>query len=80
VVATDGRLRRAGAAVADDWAMPQRRARLAGGGVQSLQDTREPAARCHPSAAGYAAMEARSAPEMPIMPEGPLRAIGALCT
>jgi hypothetical protein len=41
------------------------------------QDPREPAARCDPSAAGYADLEAGSRAEMPILPEGPLRAAGA---
>jgi hypothetical protein len=70
-------VRRAGAAVADDRAMPQWRARLARGRVQPLQDPREPAARRHPPAARYADLEAGGRTEMPVMPEGPLRAAGA---
>src|SRR6266436_1158238 len=72
-----GGLWRAGAAGADDRAMPQWGTRLARGRVQALQDPREPAARCHPPAAGYADLEARSVAEMPVMPEGPLCAAGA---
>ncbi len=68
---------RAGPAIADDRAMPQWRAWLARGRVQPLQDPREPAARCHPPAARYADLETGSGAEMPVMPEGPLRAAGA---
>ena len=39
MVDPDGRLRRARAAVPDHRSMPQRRSRLARGGVQPLQDT-----------------------------------------
>ncbi len=45
--------------------------------MQPLQDTREPAARHHPPAAGHADLEARGRAEMPIMQEGSLRAAGA---
>jgi hypothetical protein len=45
--------------------------------VQPLQDPRELAARCHPPAARYADLEAGSGAEMPVMPQGPLRAAGA---
>jgi hypothetical protein len=34
--------------------MPQRRLRLARGHVQAMRDARQPSARCHPPAAGYA--------------------------
>ena len=53
-----GRLWRAGAAVADHRPMPQWRARLARGRMQSLQDPREPAARRDPPAARHADLEA----------------------
>src|SRR6202165_1389055 len=42
--------------------------------MQPLQDPREPSARCHPPAAGYADLKAGSGAEMPIVPEGPLSA------
>jgi hypothetical protein len=37
----------------------------------------EPAARCHPPAAGYSDLEAGGLAEMPVMPEGPPRSAGA---
>src|SRR5207245_2842239 len=40
--------RRPRAAVADDRTMRQRRARLARGGVQPVQDPRKPSSRCDP--------------------------------
>jgi len=70
-------MREARAAVPDDRATPQRRPGLARGGVQSLQDPREPAAQRHPPPAGHPDLEAGGHVEMPVMPEGPLRAAGA---
>ena len=52
------RLWLAGVAISNDRSVPQRRARLAGGRVQSLQDQSKPTARCHPKAARYADLEA----------------------
>jgi hypothetical protein len=77
LVDPDVRLWRTRAAVADDRAMPPRRARLAGGGMQPLQDPRKPAARRDPPAARHAAMEARGLAEVPVVPEGALCATGA---
>lgn len=77
MVDPDGRQRRTGTAVADDRAMPQWRTRLARGGMQSLQDAGKPAARRHPPAARHSALEAGGVAEMPIMPEGSLRAASA---
>ena len=45
--------------------------------MQSLQDAGEPAARCHPTATGRAAVEVEGFAKMPVMPEGPLRTAGA---
>jgi hypothetical protein len=77
MVPAHGGLRRPRAAVSDDRAMSQWRIWLVRGGVPPLQDQGKPSTRCHPPAAGYAALEAGSLPEMPIMPERPLRAAGA---
>ena len=71
------RLRRARAAVADDWPMSEWRFGLAGGRMQSLQDASQPAAGRHPPTARDAAMEVGGFAEMPIMPKGPPRAAGA---
>ena len=46
--------------------MPQ----LAGSRKRQLQDPREPAARRHPPAAGYAAVETGSVIKVPVVPEG----------
>ena len=78
MVDPDGRLRRARAAVPHHRSMPHRRSRLARGGVQPLQDTGEPAARCHPSAAGHAHMEAGSLTEVPVVSERSLCAAGRM--
>ena len=65
-----GRLRRASAAVADDWPVPQWRTELAGSRVQPMQDPGESASRRHPPTARHAALEAGGFAKMPIMPEG----------
>jgi hypothetical protein len=70
LVAPHGGLRRTRSALANHRPMPQRRLGLARGGVQSLQDPGEPAARCHPPAAGDADMEAGSLAEMPTRRKG----------
>ena len=57
--------------------MPQRRLRLARGGVQPLQNPGEPALGSHPPAAGHPNLEAGGVAEMPDMPEGPLGTPGA---
>jgi hypothetical protein len=44
--------------------------------MQSLQDKGKPAAGCDPQAARHADLEAGSVAEMPVVPEGPLRANG----
>jgi hypothetical protein len=72
-----GGLRRAGAAVADNRAMPQWRASLAGGRMQSVQEQGEPPARCDPPIARHPDLETRSCAEMPIVQEGPPRAASA---
>ena len=57
--------------------MPQRRAGLARGRVQSLQDTGEPAARRDPPAAGYADLEAGGVAKMPVVSERKVGPAGA---
>jgi hypothetical protein len=64
MVGSNGGLWRARAAIADHWAMPQRRPGLVRSRMQSLQDPREPTARCHSSATGYTDLEARGRAEM----------------
>ena len=71
-----GGLRRARAAVANDRPMHQWRAWLARGGVQPLQDTREPAARRYPPTARHTDLEAGGVAEMPVLSERSLRATG----
>jgi hypothetical protein len=71
-----GGLGRARPAIPYDRPMPQWRTGLARGGMQSLQIPGEPAARRHPPAAGHSDMETGSLAEMPVLPEGPLRAAG----
>ena len=44
----------------------------ASGRIQSLQSPGEPAARCNRQAPGHSALEARSIPEVPVLPEGPV--------
>jgi len=56
--------------------MPQRRPGLARGGMQSLQDTGEPAARRHPPATRHANLEAGSFAEVQILSIGSLSASG----
>jgi len=64
MVAADGCLWRASAAVANNRAMHQRWPGLARSRVQQVQDPREPTARCYPPATRYAAVEAGGIPEM----------------
>ena len=45
--------------------------------MQSLQDTGEPPAGCHPPAAGHADLEAGSLAEVQILSKGSLGAAGA---
>jgi len=84
VVVADGGIRRAGAAVADGRAMPQRRLRLAAGEMPSLRDRGQHSARTRPPAARHANLEAGGGVEMPIMPETAIlaagqRKLGRLC-
>jgi hypothetical protein len=55
---------------------PQRRPGLARGGMQSLQDPREPAARRHPPATRHANLEVGSFAEVQILSKGSLSAAG----
>ena len=50
------------------------RLRLARGRMQSLQDPREPAARCDQASAQYADLETGGGAEMPVVQERPIRA------
>ena len=75
--AAHGGLRWACATVPNHLAMPQRRTGLARGRMQSLQDPREPFARRHPPAAGYADLEARSLIEVPVLSERSVRSASA---
>src|SRR6266566_1778281 len=70
MVNPDGRLWRAGAAVAHHRAMPQRWSWLAGSGVQPVQDPGKPSARRDPAAAQHGDLETGSGPQMSILQEG----------
>jgi hypothetical protein len=54
--------------------MPERCFGLARGRVRPVQDASESPARCNPTTARYANMEARGVAEMPVLQEG------AVCT
>jgi hypothetical protein len=72
-----GRLWRPCSAFPNDRSMHQRRPELARGGVQSLQDAREPAAGWHPPATRHPDLETGSLAEMSLLPQWPLGATGA---
>jgi len=77
LVGADGRLWRAGATVPDDWAMPQRSPRLAGGRVQPGKTRASLPLSAIRRATGHANLEAGGLVQMPIVSERPLRAASA---
>ena len=74
MVAAHGRHRRSGAAVADHRSMPQRRLRLVGGEVPSMRDQGQHPAGRDQAATQHTDLEAGGLSEMPIMPQGQVRA------